>query len=230
LEKPNIKKSRTTSLPITSLIKQSKFVKELLEKLKKTEDFLKDSLEMLHNDIEILRKYEKNVDKEKILEIENLKLHKRKKCLEFKNDDACIKESFKYMYEMITWLQDFCIVTEIGCIKLVKSYKKENKLTDEYDLKTIEVDNAFNKIKELFAHIILDEKNIKKEIIEMYAERYTDKHLHRAKRRLHYFDYGFVEPKDKISIIILIIIMVLMFLSYFLLTYIPGNIIFLNFL
>ena len=29
---------------------------------------------------------------------------------------------------MVTWLQDFCIVTEIGCQKLIDTFKKTNNV------------------------------------------------------------------------------------------------------
>jgi len=216
---------RTTTNIIKTLSvpkNQNTFVQEFLEKLNKIETFLINSLDMLHNDIEILRKYEEKIDNENKI-IYQEKNFKSIRPLDYEHDDSAIKDSFKYIYEMVTWLQDFCIVTEIGCQKLIDTYKKENNLTNKLDPLYIEIDKAYIDTKKIIDNIIIDEKNLKNELTEMYAERYTNKNFEKAKMKLLHFDYESMANKDKISLIFFIFMMILIFVSYFLLTYLPGN-------
>ncbi len=189
------------------------FVTQFKEKMKKVENFLNGTLENLNHDFLIIQNHENENKPRDFITISNEESEK---------DEEIMKISFKKLYEMICWAENFCIINSIASHKIIKKYKKNHKILNRLDIQAFQIDKMDHDYASIFKKIISNEKELKNEILKLYATRYTNENLKKAKRQLDKIIAPHLETTDKILIILFVFIFIVLISSYFLLTHLPG--------
>jgi hypothetical protein len=138
-----------------------------------------------------------------------------------KNIISC-KFALFHLYKLTHWLEGYCAINSIAVQKIVESFKK--KMNCSRISSKCHHHDLIDMNESLHFHKLIDKENeLKKKIIEFYAEHFMNKDREKAACDLaNYLEKDEKKKRRIVSILwILIIFLCLIFISYFLLTYIP---------
>jgi hypothetical protein len=138
------------------------------------------------------------------------------------NFEKAGKETLKQLYMMTSWLKNFVIVNSIANSKLIKKYKKIKHINNR-NKEGLELERFNNQMNFNFHKIIKDVEHLLNQITTLYTKKYCNKNIWRSISELSKVKKN-LPFGTKATLIILMIINILIFVSYFLITYIPSKI------
>jgi hypothetical protein len=129
-----------------------------------------------------------------------------------------------HLYKLTHWLEQYCIVNSIACQNIIETFKKKlNCHNLDKDCHHHELIDKHKSMK--FTQLIDKENELKRNLIKLYADHFCSECLEKAVKDIkNYLEVDEKRNSNGLNIFwILLAISGIVFIVYFLLTYVPTD-------